>query len=84
MCRCDKINENRTCEQAEFGHMKNNLVEQFDDTTKLRDSMGKCTSHYVVIIVELIVLPKNNSACPRSCCGPVNSSNIEGSQCQLH
>ena len=62
MCPCDKINENRTCEQAKFGHMKNNLVEPFNDTTKLRDSMERCTFHYIIIIFELIVLPKNNSA----------------------
>ena len=62
MCPCDKINENRTCEQAKFGHIENNLVEPFDDTTKFRESMERSTSHYVIIIFELIILPKDNSA----------------------
>ena len=61
MCPCDKLNENRTCEQAKFGHMKNNLVEPFDDTTKSWDSMERCTFHCVIIIFELIILSKNNS-----------------------
>ena len=62
MCSWDRINENRTDEQAKLGHARTILSNYPNDTMKSQDSTERCTFHYVIITFELIALSKNNLA----------------------